>query len=233
MAFSAQGCKLRRQATAAGATAVSGPIDLYFQTATLLRRTTEHGAGGFVADGFTTGMRIWTTNSTDINHTLGFTIHSVAATVIGLYEDATVTATVIGSLYGAKMTEVGGITNFSVPSGSPSVIDITCLGSTAKEKCIGIVDEGQMTFEVNVDSSDHIQWTHIKDDRSNRTKRTWDVLFTDASTVAGATAVPSAILFDGFVTGFSVSGAVDQALKASITIEIDGPVRWSTAAVAS
>jgi hypothetical protein len=235
MGLSAQGCKLRRQGTAAGSTAACTGLDLFFDGSTLLRRTTEHGASGFVAAGFTTGMRIWThtTDATNANNALGFTIHTVAATVIGLYEDAVPTATIVGGVYGVKMTEVGGITNFSAPSGSPSIIDITNLGSTAKEKIVGFVDEGQFTFEVNVDSSDHIQWTHLKADRLTRTKRTWDILFSDMSTVAGATAVPSAALFDGYLTGYSVNAAVDAALKGNITIEIDGPVRWSTKAVAS
>ena len=207
MGLQSQGCQLRRQATAAGATVSCTGIAYHFHSATLLERTTEVGASGFVAAGFTTGMRLWvdTTNTTfDNNNGLGFTIHTVAASAIGLLEDGVAEETAIGGIYGVKMTGIGGITNFSVPSGTPSIIDITNLGSTAKEKIIGFVDEGQFTFEVNVDSSDHIQWTHLKDDRQTRTKRTLDVQFTDRSTVAVATAAPSAALFDGYLTGYSV-----------------------------
>lgn len=230
MAYSAQGCKIQRQGTAAGATCKSTGISLQCH-ATLLERTTAPGAGGFIVDGFTTGMRVWI-DSTDPNNG-GYTVHTVAASVLGILETLTESNTFIGSVYGAAMTDIGEVTQFSVPSGSPSIIDISHLQSTAKEKMIGMIDEGQMTFGFNYQvatqstaSTDSLHMV-LQTDRKNRTKRTFDVLLTDYLNSTDATAVPSKALFDGYVTGFSLSGAVDGKVEGNVTIEIDGEVRWS------
>ena len=117
---------------------------------------------------------------------------------------------------------VGEVTNISGPGGSAGVIDITHLGSTAKEKMIGLPDEGQISLEINfgyTTSSNDKQKDMIAD-RKARTKRQWGILFPDASS--------SLARGDGYITGFSVTGSVDNIIKANITVEIDGPVTWTT-----
>jgi hypothetical protein len=226
MALQTQGSKIRRQSTAAGATAVTNLSSATAMDFVATAINWHAAAGDFVAAGFTTGMRIW--HNATINK-YGFTVHTVAATQLGVLETMTTSTGLSFVVHGAKMTEIGGITGFSVPTGAAAVIDVTNIGSTAKEKIIGFVDEGQMTFEVNIDSSEHIQFNHLTSDRKTRTKRTYDVQFSD-KTATDSTAVPSGILFDGYVTGFALTGGVDAPEKGSITIEIDGPTYWSSKA---
>ncbi len=228
MAYSAQGCKIQRQGTAAGATVNTGNTTAIDFAATLINW--HAAAGDFAAAGFTTGMRIWT-NSTLNNG--AYTIHSVAATALGILETLTTSTGISMVVYGAKMKDIGEVTQFSVPSGSPSIVDITHLQSTAKEKMLGMIDEGQMTFgfqySVATESTASTDSLHaaLQTDRANRTKRTFDVLLTDYLNTTDSSAVPSKALFDGYVTGFSLSGAVDGKVEGNVTIEIDGEVRWS------
>jgi hypothetical protein len=226
MALISQGCKLRRQATAAGSTAVTNA-----GVTTAIDANTDNtsfdwhaAAGDFTAAGFTTAMRIWTDSTLNQNAYTAEVVAATRLTVLGGLSSSTGLSQIIR---GAAMSDIGGITGFSFPSGAPAVLDVSNLDSVAKQKLIGIVDEGQYTFDFNVESTDHIQWTHLKTDRANRTKRTWDIVFSDATKIS-ASGMPSAALFDGYVTNYSVTAGVDAPVKGNVTIEIDGPVRWST-----
>jgi len=115
-------------------------------------------------------------------------------------------------------TSVGEVTTFSGPGGSASVIDVTHLLSTAKEKRMGLPDEGQFTFEVNLVPSDVAQ-TGLRSDRAARTLRNFELVLTDVSTTT--------LSFAAYVTGFALSGSVDNVTKASITLEITGAVTWA------
>jgi hypothetical protein len=117
---------------------------------------------------------------------------------------------------------VGEVTNISGPTGSAGVIDVTHLLSTAKEKMMGLPDEGQITLELNFaySTSGNDKQKAIVADRKARTKRQWGIIFSDTSS--------SLARGDGYITGFSVTGSVDNKLSANVTIEIDGPVTWST-----
>ena len=44
---------------------------------------------------------------------------------------------------------IGEITDFSGPGGQAAVIDVTNLNSTAKEKLVGLRDEGQLSLSLN------------------------------------------------------------------------------------
>lgn len=111
--------------------------------------------------------------------------------------------------------EVGEITDFTGPGGSASVIDVTHLKSTAKEKRMGLPDEGQFTFNVNLVPSDNGQ-RHVFKSRKDRRLTNFKLTLTDA---------PATVLsFAAFVLEFSLSGAVDDKIPAAITLEISGPV---------
>lgn len=116
--------------------------------------------------------------------------------------------------------EVGGVTGFNGPSGSANVIDITNLGSTAKEKLMGLPDEGQISFDVIYLSTDTGQIA-MRTDRGSRTKRNVAIALNDASS--------SIIHGDAYVTGFSLTGAVDDVDKATFTLEVTGPLTFTTA----
>ena len=124
------------------------------------------------------------------------------------------------SLSTASQCAIGGVQSFSGPSGSAGVIDITSLGSTAKEKMIGLRDEGQLSFEVNLLTSSSGQ-NHLREDRASRSKRRFTIDLHDDSTTK--------INGEAYCTGFSISGGVDNVVKGSIQLEITGPVLYTTA----
>ncbi len=113
---------------------------------------------------------------------------------------------------------VGEVVDFSGPGGSASVIDATHLGSTAKEKLMGLPDEGQFTFNLNLDPQDEGQGD-LRDARIARSKNTYLLTLSDGTTLS----------FDGFCLEFSIAGGVDALVSASCTIEITGPVTWTPA----
>lgn len=114
--------------------------------------------------------------------------------------------------------DIGEVVSFRGPGGSARVIDVTHLMSTAKEKRMGLPDEGQFTFDVNYVPSDPGQ-VGLRNDRINRTQRNFQIRLTDAGPTIGS--------FAGFVLEFSISGGVDDKINGSVTIEITGPVTWA------
>ena len=114
---------------------------------------------------------------------------------------------------------IGEVNDFTGPGGAAAVIDITHLQSTAKEKLMGLRDEGQLTLNINYNATDTGQ-VALKADRASRSKRSAALKFADSAT--------SFISFDAYCLNFSISGAVDQKVAAAVTLEIDGPVTWST-----
>ena len=218
MAIESQGILIRRQSTTAGSTAQTVAATMAFSAVST--NITRSDIGSFVADGFSTGMRLETDSTA--NSTRVFTVASVAATVITVFETIVAQSSGISiTLTGHAMLPIATITGFKGPSGSASVIDITSLQSTAKEKAIGLRDEGQMTLDIIFDTNATSLHAAIRNDRSSRTKRIFDIVLTDQST----SGQPSAFYFDGYVTNFALQGAVDDVVKASATIEISSAVR--------
>jgi predicted secreted protein len=116
-------------------------------------------------------------------------------------------------------TAIPEIKTFSGPSGSAAVIDVTDLSSAAKEKRMGLADEGQLSFTINYIPSD-TQHIALRAARAARTETNFKMVFTDDS--------PSTTWsFSAFVTGFAVSGAVDNVVEANVTLEITGAITES------
>ena len=114
---------------------------------------------------------------------------------------------------------ISEIKTFSGPTGSAAVIDVTDLSSTAKEKRMGLADEGQLSFTINY-IPDNTQHTLLRTRRASRVETDFKMVFTDDS--------PSTTWsFSAFVTGFAVSGAVDNVLEANVTLEITGSITQS------
>jgi hypothetical protein len=117
-----------------------------------------------------------------------------------------------------SFTTIANVIDVSGPGGSASVIDITNLASVAREKRMGLPDEGQVTFNVQLDP-DNATHQAVRDARKNRTECQFRITLTDST--------PTTLIFNGFVLNFSVSLAVDDVVKASITIEVNGAVAWA------
>jgi hypothetical protein len=119
---------------------------------------------------------------------------------------------------------VGEVTDFSGPGGQASIIDITNLGSTAKEKLVGLRDEGQVSMTLNLSFSDAGQ-VALRADRATRSRKKCVIKFNDNTTDAAKTKAT----FDGYCMGFSITGAVDNKVSANAVIEITGGVTYSSA----
>lgn len=108
---------------------------------------------------------------------------------------------------------IGEVLGFSGPGGSAKVIDVSNLASTRKEKRMGLPDEGQFSLDLNYYGSDTGQ------------TRMYSLRNTSAQGNFRATLVDGSIwTFAGFVLEFSISGSVDDVVKAKTTIEITGEV---------
>lgn len=110
-------------------------------------------------------------------------------------------------------TSVGEIVDWDGPGGSASVIDATHLSSTAREKLMGLMDEGQFSFNLNNVFSDTGQ-AACRTARANRTQKGFKLTYSDGTVQT----------WDGYVLSFSTSGGVDDKVSGSITVEISGAV---------
>lgn len=217
MAQESQGVIISRGASTYASTQITGNgLDgIKFVAGTTSINNT---AGNFTGE-FTTTMEFWSNSSANPGPWYAKT---VAATVISMYQPiAHTTNSTAFILYGREMGAIGEVTSFNVLTGAAAVIDITNLGSTAKEKMIGIRDEGQFTFEVMFNQGASAQAGIITDLKERRKSR-FAIALTDAS---GAES-PTKISFGGFVLSAPITGAVDNALKRNVTIEIATAVDW-------
>lgn len=107
------------------------------------------------------------------------------------------------------------IKSFSGPSGSASIIDTTDLSSTSKEKRMGLSDEGQIQFTINYIPNNAVH-ALLRADRAARTLRGFKAIFTDSGNAEWA--------FNAYVTGFAISGGVDNVVEAQVTLEISGSI---------
>lgn len=117
-------------------------------------------------------------------------------------------------------TKIGEVTGFNGPSQSVNIIDVTHLESTAKEKLVGLYDGGQFTINVNMLVTDDGQTKC----REMLTGRTLGSILIQLSTAA----TTQKFVAEGYVTGLTMTGAVDNKLAGDITFEISGGVSWST-----
>jgi hypothetical protein len=113
---------------------------------------------------------------------------------------------------------IAEISSFNGPGGSAQVIDVTDLSSTAKEKRMGLHDNGQLSFECNYLPGD-AEHEALRDAKESGLIQSFQIAFTDNEDTVWQ--------FSGFVIGFAVSGAVDGVVKASVTIEISGSITVS------
>lgn len=115
----------------------------------------------------------------------------------------------------ATFTAIPEIKDISFRTGSASVIDTTDLSSTAKEKRMGLADEGQMTLTLNWLPTNAVH-AEIDLAKSDRQSRNFEIILTDGGAYT--------YTFSGFVLGVSLSAGVDGVLEASVTVEITGAV---------
>lgn len=193
---------------------VTGEVSVTFNSATskIIR------ASGDWTLAYSVGMRVFTT---DTDNPGPFVITALDATDMTV-DGVMTTDAVAASFTFTGYLPIGEVLDFQGPGGSAAVIDVTSLDSTRKEKRMGIPDEGQLSFSLNFWPGNPGQ-VAFRAARAARTETGFALIFSDGTTLVA----PTTALFAGFATEFSVSGAVDDKVSGSATIEITGEVAWS------
>ncbi len=111
--------------------------------------------------------------------------------------------------------DIAEIISFNGPAGSAPVIDVTDLSSAAKEKRLGLNDNGQLSFECNFLPAD-TGHAALKTAKEAGTLCHFKLVFTDTPATTWT--------FTAFVMSLAVSGAVDGVVKASVSLEISGTI---------
>jgi hypothetical protein len=217
MALESQGVLIRRESTVAASTAITSTNTLSVSSADGAIYWT---GGDFTVD-FSTGMIIEFTDGCTENEN-AYTIAEVAATKLTLYEPVTDKSSGTSiTIEGHDFTNIGEIVSWTGPTGSANIIDVTNLQSTAKNKLIGLRDEGNISMDFFLNTSADQYQMALKDDRATRALRRFHIKLTDTGT-----SLPTSLYLRGYVTNFSISGAVDDAIKGSMTVEITSAVKW-------
>lgn len=112
--------------------------------------------------------------------------------------------------------EVSEVVSWSGPGGSAPEYDVTHLKSSGREIRIGLPDNGNVTLECNYIPTDKIQKA-MRADREARTKKSYRLVYTDASPASTDT-------FDAYVMGFSTAGGVNNKVSCTITLRVTGAV---------
>lgn len=115
-------------------------------------------------------------------------------------------------------TKVAEVISFQGPGGEASEIDVTSLDSLAKEFRLGLQDEGDFQFECIVDPDD-AQQSGLRSDRAAGTVRNFQLVLPDAANTT--------LSFAALVKSFSISGGIDDVVRASVGLRISGIVVWS------
>ena len=125
--------------------------------------------------------------------------------------------TVVKCTDGTDSTTVGEVIGVDGPNGQATIIDATHSASTAREKVMGLPDEGRITLSCNYVPSDGGQ-TELRTRRNDQSLDTYEIELAPATT---------SLTFSAYCLGFSISGATDGKWDARIDLEISGSVTVS------
>jgi precorrin-6x reductase len=110
-------------------------------------------------------------------------------------------------------TKVKNVKSFTGIDGTPTVLDASDLDSEAKEKVLGLTDNGKFSIVVNRDLSDPGQ-AALMTAKNSGAKLGMKITLPDDT---GDT-------FNVLVTTFPLVGGTDALLESTIAMEITGPV---------
>ena len=114
-------------------------------------------------------------------------------------------------------TEIPDVMSISGPDGSASEIDVTALDSTAKEWLMGLPDEGTVSLElIWGGETSNTQQVALRSARAAQSIKHFQIKLTDSP--------QSTYDFQAYVTGWSLSAGVDDAVKSNVTLRITGAV---------
>ena len=116
-------------------------------------------------------------------------------------------------------TAIGSVTAISgVGGGSPTEIDVSDLDSVAKEFLMGLMDAGEVSVTLNLDTGD-TQQTAMRTARANGTLTNFELDLTDSG--------PTTISFAAYVKTFGISVGVDDKITLECALRISGAEGWA------
>jgi hypothetical protein len=134
-----------------------------------------------------------------------------------------------GGAYSAPSAAVGEILSLNLDGIKLNTIDVSNLGNQFRTYAAGLIDSGTVSLEINLDPDDAQQLSVVQQlDNTAATTRpalkSWLITFGNG---AGGTNPGATFSFVGFVTDYSVKGAMDSAVTASISVKISGSVTFT------
>lgn len=111
-------------------------------------------------------------------------------------------------------TEVSCPTNINESGIQRNEIDVTCLSDSAKQFAPGLPDYGNVSFEINwnPDTASHAALFGLIESGD---VREWKITFND-------TAPATAVHFDGYISSWQRTTAVDSVVKVTVTVRVTG-----------
>jgi hypothetical protein len=141
-------------------------------------------------------------------------VRNITTNTFAVYIDTTgKTITAAGTATPVTYTNIANVKTFTGFDGTPSELDVTNLDSTAKEFRLGLVDNGQLSFEIDYDNT---HASHI----ALSSKKVSGLLTGFKLTLPNS----NVITFNAFVKKFTLQGGVDQVARTSVDLRISGPV---------
>lgn len=205
-AISAQGSVLAISTGAGSAKSISG---IALGNPTIITST----AHGF-ANGDVVALSGLTGADAGLLNGQSFSVRNVTTNTFAIYIDTTgKTITAAGTATPQSFTNIANLKTFTGFDGTPSEIDVTNLDSQAKEFRLGLVDPGNLSFEIDYDNTNA---GHV----ALRSKQVSGLLTPFKLILPNS----NVITFNAYVKKFSLGGGVDQVAKTSVDLRISGPV---------
>jgi len=126
------------------------------------------------------------------------------------------------STAGSTAVEILQVQNWSGLGGTSPVIDVTHLGSTSRQKMMGLRDPGELTLGLIYDATAAGQ-VALQADAASRTMRKMTIKWSTTGDANGL-----GCLFDAYSGGLDISGAEDDKVTASAQIIVANAVTHTT-----
>lgn len=209
-AYSAQGTKVKIATGSGGAKTITGVAVGY---PTIL----TSAAHGFSAgDKVTFNAGFTGADAAALNSKVATVLYVTTNTFAVSYNTTGLTITAgTATATPTTYTDVANVDSFNGLDGSASKIDKTDFDSTAKEFMLGLVDNGNLSFNVNDDGDDAGQQA-VEAARVAGARKAFKIVLP-----AGGTPTLS---FFGYVMKFGMSGQVDGKVQRTVDVAIDGAV---------
>jgi hypothetical protein len=204
-AISAQGTILQVSSTTGSAKTITG---VALGNPTIITAT---------AHGFSNGdvVALAAIGGTTVLNGLTLVVKNKTANTFAVDVDTTGGAayTTGGTATPSAWTQVNNIKTIKGFDGKTAKLDATNLSSLAKEYRAGLLDPGQISFDLDVDVTDAGQ-VALQAYRANATIANFKLTLPNTHTAT----------FQGFVESFPWDGGVDALLTANVNVIITGPV---------